>query len=56
MLTQVTIVYVLQSDRSEEHTLVYSSQLRADCEYKAIRFICQSPMVEVISITFKEEL
>lgn len=55
MLTQVIIIYVLKDEPSEEHTLTYTSQQRSDCEYKAIRFICSSPLVKVISVTFKEE-
>lgn len=55
MLYEVIIVYVLQDSPKDEHTLNYTSQNRGDCEYKAIRFITQSPMVKVISITFKED-
>lgn len=54
MLYNVVIKYT--SDRADYvHELNYTSQNRADCEYKAIRFIAQSPMVKVISITFSEE-
>lgn len=55
MLYNVVINYLC--DGSDDlHTLTYSSQNRADCEYKAIRFITQGPLVKVISITFKEEI
>ena len=54
MIYNVVIKY--STDKSGDvHTLSYSSQNRADCEYKAIRFICGSTIIKVISITFKEE-
>lgn len=54
MIYNVVIKY-LADGSNEVHTLDYTSQRREDCEYKAIRFITQSPIVKVISITFKEE-
>ena len=52
MLYNVVIKY--EAD-GELHTLNYTSARREDCENKAIRFICASPEIKVISITFKEE-
>lgn len=52
MLYNVVIKY--EAD-GELHTLDYTSSRREDCENKAIRFICASPAIKVISITFKEE-
>lgn len=54
MLYNVVITYI-NDGSNDVHILSYDSQNRSDCEYKAIRFITQSPLVKVISITFKEE-
>lgn len=52
MLYNVVIKY--EAD-GELHELNYTSQRREDCENKAIRFICASPTIKVITITFSEE-
>ena len=51
MLYNVVIKY--EAD-GEIRTLDSTSQNRYDCDYKAIRFICRSPEIKVISITFSE--
>ena len=52
MLYNVVIVYQIDGEiRSLEDT----SQNRADCEYRAIRYIASSPVIKVVSITFTEQ-
>lgn len=52
MLYNVVIVYQVDGVIK---SLDYTSQNRADCEYRAIRYITSSPLLKVISITFTEE-